>query len=918
MSQQASASGKRKSQDQREIPLLRSCERCRRRKQRCDGEQPVCGRCRSHRAECFYRESGRFRKRFPRSRQAQDEHAVAALTAATALSSLFNGDRRDPLPAISAPRLQQITELPADSGSLLQTAGAEANSMAQPSTCAATGSRQSSTVDACTAAGAPAALPAAAIPHITTEAPPRTSERLQPAAGSGSAMLFPVPELSPNVGTELSPNNPLITTPQGAPPLLSPAGRMSRTPGALLDPLQVLKTRDLPDLSQGLPEGVLQQMWALIGGLGKDGLNGLNTRSSDGQLAPNLALLDPQNTAANSRRPYTMEGMSWLQGDPLENLQRAEDLDEEDSAAAEAAPAALVSLCQRFGLHEAPGTLLQMLRAAFVDSEMKMRTRQFWAALEGGRISDFALLAHLAVAAREAQFFSIALQHPQVPLEHVCYDAARREWDSGRVQPTTGAVYALLLLSEYGYQRGLYAVLWEFAHSALATARQITFRGRRFPWRDARVDTCDVAYEHVLACYWSSWARVLTAAQTMTRRIDAALLLPDRRPDLPTHDLCHYPADPSPAGPSDPADTVSFVDPPCLYRPHHSYSAATWKCSLMAAEMHNHLIDLLDRRSAPESYFDALRAWDQRMRRWRAQWPPEWRAQCDDMLAVARRINGRHGGRVPLEAPEPPDPADPPDPAVYRRCSPPTPHTVTVGFHLFHRSRMSAADTWLSVLVAMYDSSRLRAHRVALVLLQQHSDSALLAPPPAPVAPAYDAELGKIHLTLDPLRDSIELHRCHFVCLDAARSLQSLFTVAELLGSSPARMGIWAVSVLQLVITVHCARLNFNSPPTQKDALQRLAILVRQLLTLKRWTSALYVFTSIVKAFVDSSCILNYSVSVPDSPWPDNHILTLLMHELKMDSRQFCALTVPVVYASAMSSSSMPVSMRMRIASLLS
>ncbi|KAJ2450229.1 hypothetical protein EV183_004421 [Coemansia sp. RSA 2336] len=847
----------------------------------------------------------------------QDEHTVAALSAATALSSLFNGDRRDgPLPAISAPRLPEITELPdapADSGSLLQTVAAEM-SMAPPITRTATGSHRSTTIETYTAADTPATGP---VPHITTEAPARTSETLQAAAaaaGPGSAMLFPVPELSPNVGTELSPNNPLITTPQGALPLLSPAGRMSRMPETLLDPVQVLRTRDLPDLSQGLPEGVLQQMWALIGGLGKDGLN---ARGSDGKLAPNLALLDPKNTAANTRRPYTMEGMSWLQGDPLENLQRADDLDDEESGTPEMAPAALVSLCERFELHEAPGTLLQMLRAAFVDSEMKMRTRQFWAALEGGRISDFALLAHLAVAAREAQFFdSIPLQHPQVPLEHVCYDAARREWDSGRVQPTTGAVYALLLLSEYGYQRGLFSVLWEFAHSALATARQITFRGHAFPWRGARLDACDVAYEHMLACYWSSWARVLTAAQAMTRRIDAALLVPDRTPDMPMHDLCHYPADPAPADP----DTVAFLNPPCLYRPHHSYSAATWKCSLMAAEMHNHLIDLLDRRVAPESYFDALRAWDQRMRRWRAQWPPEWRAQCDDMLAVARRVNVAHyGGRVPLEAPDPPDPDDPPDPAVYRRASPPTPHTVTVGFHLFHRSRMSAADIWLSVLVAMYDSSRLRAHRVALVLLQQrHSDSALLTPPPAPVAPAYDAELGKIHLTLDPLRDSIELHRCHFVCLDAARSLQSLFTVTELLGSSPARMGIWAVSVLQLVITVHCARLHSRSPPTRRDALQRLAILVRQLLTLKRWTSALYVFTSIVKAFVEPSCVLDDSVSVPDSPWPSNHILTLLMHELKMDSRQFCALTVPVVYASVMSSSSMPVSMRMRIASLLS
>ncbi|KAJ1764430.1 hypothetical protein GGH17_002007, partial [Coemansia sp. RSA 788] len=124
MSHRATANGKHSESAERVIPLLRSCERCRRRKQRCDGEQPVCGRCKSHRAECSYRESGRFRKRFPRSSSSSqsktvDDHTNATLSAATTLSSLVNAGaspicsaEQTPLPVISAPRLESISEVP--------------------------------------------------------------------------------------------------------------------------------------------------------------------------------------------------------------------------------------------------------------------------------------------------------------------------------------------------------------------------------------------------------------------------------------------------------------------------------------------------------------------------------------------------------------------------------------------------------------------------------------------------------------------------------------------------------------------------------------------------------------------------------------------------------------------------------------
>ncbi|KAJ2829116.1 hypothetical protein IWW50_001029, partial [Coemansia erecta] len=483
MSQQQAATGDKRARGgsaERVIPLLRSCERCRRRKQRCDGEQPVCGRCKSHQTECSYRESGRFRKRFPRgpgnsrSRDTDDDREVAELSAATTLSSLVNAGvppmcvtEQAPLPVISAPRLASISEVPESPDASVASTAAASGYLSAP---IASGYHSADSVPGYNSAG-----------YNSTGYNPTgynsTTGYLHPH-DARSSMLFPVPELSPNIDTDLSPNHAIINTPIGVQPLLSPSSS-SYGNRPMINPVHELKTRDLPDLSRGLPESILHQMWALIGGLDNadSDLGTLNSESSvlhnnrRGELPPNMDLLDPRNTAANEK-PYTMENMAWLQGDPLKNLQDVAEFSDGDSVGLEdrsssvnqaglantlhigssvsqtnpaaishigsaipqpnpagpqissfasqtnpagfqissfasqsnaGVPSALCDLAQRYGLHEQPSTLLAMLKASFVDSEMKIRTRQFWVTLESGNISDFVILAHLTIAAREAQ-----------------------------------------------------------------------------------------------------------------------------------------------------------------------------------------------------------------------------------------------------------------------------------------------------------------------------------------------------------------------------------------------------------------------------------------------------------------------------------------------------------------------------------
>ncbi|KAI9501155.1 hypothetical protein BX070DRAFT_228417 [Coemansia spiralis] len=428
----------------------------------------------------------------------------------------------------------------------------------------------------------------------------------------------------------------------------------------------------------------------------------------------------------------------------------------------------------------------------------------------------------------------------------------------------------------------------------------------------------------------------------MSRRVDVDKELPE----VPLHDMCHYTAEPVA---TEPTGAVTFPPTQCRHRPHCSYSAATWRCSLMASEMHNHYIDLLEHRCSPESYFDALLKWDQRMVRWRGEWPPEWDAQMDEILAVARR-----SGHEPVLA-WPRVSTRPIDPSVYGSQRPAVAGVREVGSHLFHESQMTAADTWLMVLTAMYETGRLRAHRIALSLLHHDEGPQLVVLNAAQEggtaafgkcgaqgldsflrssAKQGDGAFWRESAAGDPMRDAMIYHHSQFECLDAARNLQNLFTIARMLRTPLSRMGIWVVFVLEHLVSMHIDRIRGTEDvATKMDAVQRLAVTMRHLVTLRRWTAALYLFASVVKAFVEPHHVVDLTrvpvwrrqgswqkhfSRVENSPWPQNHVLTMLMREMEMEPREFCAYTMPVVYASIMSDSVvMPASMRMRIASLI-
>ncbi|KAJ2877747.1 hypothetical protein FB639_003632, partial [Coemansia asiatica] len=799
--------------------------RCRRRKQRCDGEQPVCGRCKSHHAECNYRQSGRFRKRFPRSGDQRNEHG-----------------RKQMRQLSSDDTLSAATTLSALSGGIVHTP-----------------------------------------PPMTSSAMPSTAPlpSRRPMDTPGMA----VPELSPCTVMEQSPNDPLVNTPISAMTSTTATGNAGENSvlGAAknMDPVAILKAYSLPDLSQGLPEHIVRRMWALISETPVPNAN--PTR----ELSPNLELLDPRNSAANARSRLAVRDLPWLQGDPLANLDAAPSASpspqpQHASPTETAWLAALGGVAQRHDLDATARSLLSLLQAEHEDTGLQVGARQFWATLEAGTASDFEVLAYLAVAS------SSGAATCGVSVEIASYEAARREWERGLVRPSTGAVCALLQLSEYGYRTGRSSVQWEFAQIAESTARQMCFRGHLFPWRSARIQMlsgkCDTEYEHLLAVFWSAWSNALVSAQVLARRLDP---LPDPLdspgvPELPHHDMCRFAA--------------RFPPRPCRHSAAMSFGAAVWRCYVIAAPVHAALMDVRESRSPPNAYFAAVDRWNTRMRLWRASWPSQWDAQ---MARLLQKNN-----------------------------------------HSTNEPRRHVEDAWLVHLHLVHESLRLRVHATALALLH--------GPPAAPGAPG-DAPLSrnilvacKVHPDLrrqlwgfsgpqfDPLGEALMVHRGRFESLESVRAIQKLLELVD--GGRIVRLrslGCWIVSVLDLAIALHCGRMAKEDVDSQVDSIRRLGVLVSLLLQLRRWTAALYVFTSIVKAYVESDHlidvqkalrpdVLRSGYNVSNSPWPANHVLTLLMQELGMSASEFCGLTLPVVYASVMSTPAMPPKMRMRIESLLS
>ncbi|KAJ1964058.1 hypothetical protein GGI12_001671 [Dipsacomyces acuminosporus] len=615
-------------------------------------------------------------------------------------------------------------------------------------------------------------------------------------------------------------------------------------------------------------------------------------------------------------------------------------------------PQVLIGVAERYSLNEDPQTLLLLLRLAFINADMTIRTSEFWTTLEAGNISDFVVLTHLAIATREAHLSkTIKSIEPKrlADLEFLCFEAAKKEWYDCRVSNSTGVVLALLLLSEYAYHTGLYTKMWDFSQYAVDVAKSIEFRNTRCPWKGARKHSCDLEYEHLVMCFWNAWGRLFTAAQRTNTRmqlVDAKDL-----PEYPNHP-CHFMAQTFVQTGATKQDSVEFAHAECIDAGSSLLPASAHSCYSLAA-MHNRYIDLLEGKTSTRAYLADLKTWCRKLQDSRNAWPEAWGLHTQLLFEKARSINKeKFNGEIPLansicsSASAADAPASSTGAGTHTLAQPgASPVTTDAGSSATRsnseepssaasesqpeaNSNEIKAGLWIVILHSMHEMARLRVHRIALAYMHKEGlqpldegDSALpvFSTSVLPSVPA-----GYKYVSDDTMGDAIRFHKSKSECMDAANNLQSLFNMADLLGYPLELIGVWVVFILEHLISIQCSRITSTDWDTKVDALKRLARLLRQLLGRKKWTSALHVFTCFVQTYMDSKNTISGGEAIASenarlvelSPWPRSHVLSVLVRLMDMNYVEFCAYTVPLAVASRHSASALPPSMPADVAGL--
>ncbi|KAJ2784761.1 hypothetical protein GGI15_002159 [Coemansia interrupta] len=74
-----------------DVPLLRSCEQCRRKKRKCSGHKPTCTRCKAQGESCVYRPTARY---FKPMRNSLEKHHASSGASATATAAATHYHRK--------------------------------------------------------------------------------------------------------------------------------------------------------------------------------------------------------------------------------------------------------------------------------------------------------------------------------------------------------------------------------------------------------------------------------------------------------------------------------------------------------------------------------------------------------------------------------------------------------------------------------------------------------------------------------------------------------------------------------------------------------------------------------------------------------------------------------------------------------
>ncbi|KAI8324916.1 hypothetical protein GQ54DRAFT_270511 [Martensiomyces pterosporus] len=462
--------------------------------------------------------------------------------------------------------------------------------------------------------------------------------------------------------------------------------------------------------------------------------------------------------------------------------------------------------------------------------------RLFWLRVKEYKLAKYHLLAAIADASRSWTLpDSLRSALPQ-NIDETCYELAMRDAPTTPNNPSVVAVTALLVMASYEFKSARFAPMLEHNCLAFKMITQVKFRGAPFPWRGAKkikdANGLDCNYQLLLRVFWRLYMVMYFSTEIF--RIDA----PEDRdflPEMPERDdyfAQHV------FVPDETAEFGFKMVPPPYDVPHNDRGdLMSILCELYIKQykMANRFNRILRGEKTALSYITYLQEWDRQMLEWRDNLPQYLR---DDLTELARHTQ-------PLD--------------VRRRRMNLEGLSEDEMWQKRHQWNRDVGRTMEVLYVhMMFDMSRLKAHRIALMLLL-HEDLDMVRNFQCSKAFALQ-ELPRLANTA-PVSQSFEEDSEYFKrSAEAANSSAShvydLLKFNYQFGFDLHAYTTLIISTLLQVGLVYVGRVQSSYPNLAWCAMLRLARILAMIRSLERWGPALYIFTNILKALGRPELIL--------------------------------------------------------------
>lgn len=460
----------------------------------------------------------------------------------------------------------------------------------------------------------------------------------------------------------------------------------------------------------------------------------------------------------------------------------------------------------------------------------------FWMRIKQYKLPKFHLFAMIADASRSWTLAEELRSALPPNLDEICYSLAIKDTPTEAAKPNILTCLGLIALAGYEFKSARFAPMLEHGCLAYRLITLIKFRGASFPWRAVKkcydIDGLDSNYQLLLRAFWRIYMSLFYATEIF--RLDA----PEDRDFLPEMPVCddifvqHVFV-------SDISQEFGFkmVKPPYTVSDTGHGDLFRILCELYIRQykISNKFNRVLRGEKSSMFYLTFLREWDRQMLEWREKLPAYLK---DDLVELSRTTK-------PLDA-----------------------RQRKMNFNGLSEDEMwQKRHAWnqevgraMEILYVhmMFDSLRLKAHRIGLIILM-HEDlemvrnfqhSRVFAVSEIPIEPSREPIMGS------HAEDSAWFKELMESANETASHLYTLLKFNHQFGFDLHAYTVVIVGTLLQLGLVYVGQVQSQDSQVAWQAMLRLARILGMIRSLDRWGPALYIFTNILKALGRSDLIM--------------------------------------------------------------